>query len=101
MARTSLDPKKLKDIAEKLRIIRDRTFVHIDKENVFDPQQLYRDAGLRVDQVAQLCFQLWEVMKDLHRTTHRTEFLYDNYKGEDIPILAKLRDKAESEKSFV
>ena len=39
-----LDLSVLRDVAGKLRGIRNKTFVHIDKEGVFDPQQYYKDS---------------------------------------------------------
>ena len=73
-----------------------KTFVHIDKNGVFDPQQYYIDAGLNVEKLTELCARLWESMADLYRSVFGEDFSGDVYAGEDIKILASLRDQAES-----
>ena len=98
LSRVGLDLNELQAIAERLPTVRDRTFVHIDKNDVFDPQKLYKDAGIAVGRVARVSVQLWEAMQEVHRLTHGSEFQADDYKGADIPMLAKLRDDVESGK---
>ena len=90
-----LDLTELKQIARRIRGIRDKTFVHIDKDGVFDPQQYYKDAGLTNEQVADICDRLYETMKVVHVAVFGEEPLHDDYSGEDIKALARLRDDAE------
>lgn len=94
--KAGLDLAELKQIAARLRGIRNKTFVHIDKDGVFDPQQYYRDASLTNDKVAKFCDRLWETMKDVYLSVHGKELEHDVYSGEDIKVLARLRDEAES-----
>lgn len=95
MKQASLDIADLADVSGQLYPIRNRSFVHIDKKGVFDPQQLYRDAGIDLDRLSIICVRLWEVTKELHRILYNNEFEYDDYQGSDISVLVKLRDKAE------
>lgn len=94
-----LDLAEVEAISENIRNIRDKAFVHIDKENVFEPQKLYRNAGLKRDKVALLCSGLWEIMKGVYRLTYHEEFKHDVYNGDDIRLLTTLRD--ENEKQFL
>jgi hypothetical protein len=96
LARTGVDLEEVRQIAEKLPDIRNRTFVHIDKETVFDPNEIYQNAGIKTHQVEQACSALWELMKEIYRETNGAEFQADDYYGDDIPVLEKLRDGMES-----
>jgi hypothetical protein len=89
-----LDLAALEVLAEKLVAIRNRTFMHIDKDGVFDPQQLYRDAGITHNQVARAIDGLWSTMKIVHGEVFGEEPRHDVYTGEDIRALAALRDAA-------
>ena len=89
-----LDLTELRNIAGRLRGIRDKTFVHIDKLGVLDPQQYYKDAGLNNDKMAEICDQLWETMKDVYVTVYGTVLPHDVYSGDDIEVLERLRDDA-------
>jgi hypothetical protein len=46
--------------------------------------------------LTELCARLWESMADLYRSVFGEDFSGDVYAGEDIKILASLRDQAES-----
>jgi hypothetical protein len=42
----NLDIEWLRDFSGKLKTVRDRIFVHMDKEGIFDPVTIWREAGL-------------------------------------------------------
>jgi hypothetical protein len=46
----------------KLKSIRDKTFVHIDKEGVFDPGKYYEEAGINDLHLANAIDQVWTVI---------------------------------------
>jgi hypothetical protein len=87
-----LDLIDLLDIAERMRGIRDKTFVHIDKTGVFDPQQYYTAAGLNNDKVAEIIDALWSTMQAVHLEVFGEPVEPDIYSGKDIKQLAALRD---------
>lgn len=80
-------------ISEKFVSIRNKTFVHIDKEGVFDPQQYYKNAGITHNDIENIIEGLWCLMQKLHIEVFGSEIEHDNYSGEDIKYLAELRDK--------
>jgi hypothetical protein len=92
--RNRLDLTELQNIGERFVAIRNKTFMHIDKDGVFDPQQLYQDAGITHEQVAPAINGLWATMKAVHLAVFGEEPRHDVYDGGDIRYLASLRDAA-------
>ena len=88
------DLSKIRYVADRLRIIRDKTFVHIDKQQVFDPPSLYKAAGITHDEIDQVINSIWRLMKSLYLVVFGKEIQCDNYDGNDIRQLAALRDKS-------
>jgi hypothetical protein len=92
--KAGLDLTELRAVATALKGIRDKTFVHIDKAGVFDPQAMYKAAGLTYAQVDRIVRGLWETMKHLHVDVLGREIQGDSYDAADIKTLARLRDDA-------
>ncbi|MEE9330814.1 MAG: hypothetical protein V3U89_01160 [Methylophilaceae bacterium] len=82
-----------KAISNKFKIIRNNTFVHIDKDAVFDPQKSYEEADITHDDIEKIIEQLWCLMQKLHFEIFHTKIEHDDYTGEDIKLLAELRDR--------
>lgn len=57
-----VDFEKLREFSMKLKFIRDKTFVHIDKEGVFDPGRYYEEAGINDLHLANAIDQVWTVI---------------------------------------
>jgi len=91
---SGLDLIELRKIADGLVGVRNKTFVHIDKDGVFDPQSYYDAAGLTYDQIDRTVRGFWKTMRKLHFDVFGEEILGDDYSGHDIRKLAELRDKA-------
>jgi hypothetical protein len=91
-----LDLDALSDVAERLRGIRDNTFVHIDKDGVFDPQHFYREAKIKEREIKRLIDGLWNTMQRVHSEVLGEPLRSDEYTGEDIRDLAEMRDGAAS-----
>jgi hypothetical protein len=68
--KANLDLVELRDVAQRLRGIRDKTFVHIDKDGVFDSQQFYSAARLNDNTVAEIIARLWSTMEQLRVPAH-------------------------------
>jgi hypothetical protein len=92
--KAGLDLVDLKAVATALKGIRDKTFVHIDKAGVFDPQAMYKAAGLTYSQIDRIVRALWGTMNYLHVEVFGREVQGDAYDASDIKVLAKLRDDA-------
>lgn len=88
----SLDLTELKQVATRLRGIRDKAFVHIDKVGVFDPKHFYQVAGLTEAEICRSIEGLWLTMQKVYADTFGEELRHDVYVGNDIAKLASLRD---------
>ena len=88
------DLAHLADVSERLRGIRDKTFVHIDRTTVFDPSKLYRAAGLTHNDLEKAIRDLWSTLQVLYADVYSRKLVADDYSGKDIAWLASLRDAA-------
>jgi hypothetical protein len=79
-------------LAERFVPIRNKTFVHIDKQRVFDTAKLYDDANITHEEVDTFIRSFWPLMQALHVKVLGCELEGDDYTGEDIKVLAELRD---------
>jgi hypothetical protein len=89
-----LDLIELEKVSDALVGICNKTFVHIDKDGVFEPQSYYDAAGLTYDQIDRTVRTFWSAMRQLHLDIVGEEIQGDDYDGSDIRKLADLRDKA-------
>jgi len=87
-----LDIPSLRATSKALLAIRTKTFMHIDKDGVFDPQSFYKAAGVTNNDVERIIRGLWRTMEYLHNEVFGTEIQGDEYPGTDIRALADLRD---------
>lgn len=46
-----VDIEALKGFSARLKRVRDKVFVHIDKDAVFEPQKVYQEANLRMSEI--------------------------------------------------
>jgi AbiU2 len=90
--KAGLDLEELQVLAAKLRGIRDKAFVHIDKDGVFDTQRYYKESGLTHAKIDKVIEGLWKTKQLLHIDVFGEEIPHDLYTGEDIRRLADLRD---------
>jgi hypothetical protein len=61
-----IDIAKLQDFSDRLKLIRDKVFVHIDKDAVFDPQKAYQDAAISMSEIHDVIETLWTVIDRLY-----------------------------------
>lgn len=91
--KTGFDIDLARDLSERFLGIRNKTFVHIDKDRVFDPSQLYKEADIKHKDIDDFINGLWKLMQELHIEVIGKEIECDTYTGEDIKYLADLRDR--------
>jgi hypothetical protein len=89
-----VDLKRLHEFSARLRSIRNQVFVHIDKKGVFDPEGVYKKAGITEKQVHAVVQEIWRLMLKLHTDFLCKPFMHDEYNGEDVSALVAMRDKA-------
>lgn len=84
-ARISID--ELRNFSQRLKSVRDKSFVHIDKVGVFDPEKIYEDAEITGNQIRRAVEAVWTVLNTLYQSISRTTFMSDEYSGDDILFL--------------
>ena len=89
---TAFDIELARSLADKFLSIRNKTFVHIDKDRVFDPSELYKEADISHKDIDDFINGLWRLTQKLHVLVLGGEIECDDYTGEDIRHLADLRD---------
>ncbi len=70
-----IDIAKLEDFSERLKDIRDKVFVHIDKGAVFDPQKVYQDAGIKPSEIKAAIDAVWTFLNELYSEQNDGPFL--------------------------
>jgi hypothetical protein len=64
--RKGINIEKLADFSARLKAIRDKVFVHIDKDAVFEPQKVYQDAGIKPSEIKEAIEAAWKVLNELY-----------------------------------
>lgn len=82
----------LKSVSRKLKLIRNRTFVHIDKLGVQDPAQVYKDADLRGREIQRAITAIWRVLRGLERAMGQTPEKISAYSGKDIRAMFRAKE---------
>lgn len=82
----------LRDLSKWLKRPRDKTAVHIDRDYVFDPAEVWKGVGIKAEKVQQAIEALWFVLNELYQERAGSPFPHDEYTGEDILRLIELRD---------
>jgi hypothetical protein len=79
--RKGLDVEFLRQFSQKIKQVRDKTFVHIDKDAVFDPDRIYLDAKITPNEMIRAMEMLWPVLNRLYRerfqAPHETHVMAD------------------------
>ncbi|MBL7197222.1 MAG: hypothetical protein ISS47_03915 [Candidatus Omnitrophica bacterium] len=88
--------KSLRNLASKLKTIRNKTHFHIDKEGVVDPKMIWGNANIKGRELEESLHYLFSILNELHKAVFNKNFLYqpEDYDGTD---LIKLLELAKSE----
>lgn len=87
------DLKKLDDVAEKLKIVRDKTHFHIDKVGVLKPDDVWKSANITGAELAQAIDMVWDILNHVYKITKGDEFTFPKYNGTDATRIIKLTIK--------
>ncbi len=69
-----IDVKKLRKFSTRLKKIRDKVFVHIDKNAVFDPDAIYRQVNIAGHEIVDAVEEVWKVLNRLYSMQHGRAF---------------------------
>jgi hypothetical protein len=69
-----VDIAKLRDLSQRIKKVRNSSFVHIDKHAVVDSQKIYRDVDIKISEISYAIETVWEVLNRLYRELHGSPF---------------------------
>jgi hypothetical protein len=80
--KNSLDD--LKKLSSKFNQVRDKTFFHIDRDAVFNPDRVWQHADIKGDFYIRTMYSLWDILRHLYKTEHNDDFPEFLYDGDDV-----------------
>lgn len=80
---------KIEKLSKKLKIVRDKTHFHIDKDGVFNPEKFWESAGITGNEFILVFDFLWDLLNNLHESHFSNPFRGYIYKGEDLGRIIK------------
>jgi len=87
----SIDEVKL--LSKKLIIIRNKTHFHIDKKEIFHPDNVWNQADITGEFFNKVMDKLWDTLKDMFHEQFGKDFLLPVYNGSDIePIIRAAKE---------
>jgi len=87
------DIATLNDVADKLKIIRDKTHFHIDRKGLLNPNDVWKNAGITGKELANAIDKTWEILNYVYRINTGDAFFYPDYKGSDATKIIKAAKK--------
>jgi len=91
--KNNIDFDNLSSVSEGLNHIRDKTHFHIDKKRVFDPNEVWKEAGIKGSELNKVLNDLWEILQHLHEVLYGEKYLMPEYDGKDATEILVLADK--------
>jgi hypothetical protein len=79
-----INVKELRKFSTRLKQIRDKVFVHIDKNAVFDPDAIYRQVNIAVQEIVDAVEEVWKVLNRLYSTQHGKSYPLSQATLEDL-----------------
>lgn len=83
---------------DKLKHIRDKAHFHIDEKGVLDPKQVWKDAGIKREELSRALDIVWDILQHLYIAEFNKEFPLPDYDGSDATEIIKLWQNEESKK---
>ncbi|MDO8281845.1 MAG: hypothetical protein Q7U10_04365 [Thermodesulfovibrionia bacterium] len=73
--RENIDFMAIYDIANKLKIVRNKTHFHIDKKGVKDPKAVWADANITYDELKSNIDAIYKILNYFHNKEFNVDFL--------------------------
>lgn len=78
----------LRDLTKRVKLVRDKTLFHIDKDAVFDPREIWREAKIKGNQLKMGLDYLYDLLYELcDDGFKKSKFQVGVYNGDDISKL--------------
>ena len=89
----SISLTEIEAVSDALKNIRDRTHFHIDRRDVFDPEAVWRRAGLKHSRFTAVLESLWKILDHFYTAESGQSFGMPDYTGSDVePILRAVKE---------
>lgn len=84
------DLAKHEDMADRLKLVRDKTHFHIDKKGVVNPSDVWKAADIRGSALAEVIDQVFEVLRHVSERKYGESYDLPSYDGGDARKLVAL-----------
>ena len=91
---SGIDLEALNVVADKLKIIRDKTHFHIDPDGALDPEAIWQQADINGRQLAAAVDDVWRILVHLQQMLGLPEIRLPNYTVESARKAAVLADSS-------
>jgi hypothetical protein len=96
-AKAGITIKRLEELSEKTRHIRDRVHFHIDRRDLAKPESAWHTAELTGDEVIELSEKAHEILRIMYRKLTGEDKPVPNYYAEDVELIVRSYKKAHSD----
>jgi hypothetical protein len=93
LRRENLSVTEIQDLADKMKMVRDKTHFHIDKGRVFSPEGVWKEANIKGGEFNKVIDGLWSVLNSLYVKHFGKPFSQPIYDAKDIAELVKVARK--------
>jgi hypothetical protein len=80
----------VKKIEPKLKLVRDKTHFHLDRQGVRNPSAIWEKADISFDLLEAAINDAFSIISDMFRSLHGTSFELPTYDGSDATRVAEL-----------
>lgn len=86
-ARESIAVSEIEWLSRMLKGVRDRTHFHIDRRDVFDPDAVWRRAGINNSRFTAILESLWKILDYLYTQEYGESFGAPDYDASDVSMI--------------
>lgn len=96
-AKAGVTIKRLEELSEKTKHIRDRVHFHIDRRNLVEPVAAWRTAGLTGNDVIELSEKVHEILRVMYLKLTGEDKPVPEYYAEDVELIVRSYKEAHSD----
>ena len=85
---------KYEDMADRLKLVRDKTHFHIDRKGVMNPSDVWKAADIKGSALRDVVDQVWEILHHVYHLKYGVDYAIPSYDGNDIRDVIALAQEA-------
>ena len=90
-----IDLERLTPMSEALKLVRDKTHFHIDRDAVIDPKSVWQKAEIKAPELKSVLDELYVILNAVHEKTFGRDFWLPEYDGSDVKEMIKISQAAD------